>query len=31
MVSYMKVETGYKLEGYMKDWNRKLDEYARKI
>jgi len=27
----MKVETGYKLEGFMKDWNKKLDDYAKKI
>jgi myosin heavy subunit len=28
---YMKSDTGYKLEGLLQDWNRKLDSYATKI
>lgn len=28
---YMKADTGYKLEGLLADWNRKLDNYATKI
>jgi hypothetical protein len=28
---YMKADTGYRLEGLLADWNRKVNNYASKI